>query len=152
YRVPAFGKERLTLRIYPDKQVEPKLRVWKGAKVEQRVAVKQGVLGFRDLPDRLGVFRDGKEVFRQAGFHAGGQYGTSRADASRPFVVQTTEGIITKLSITSQTKGRQDGVMDWQCSYWLIPEGGFVGLEGFTIGETAGYAGGPQKLGIWQTD
>src|SRR5262249_35629304 len=29
-RVPAFGKERLTLRIYPEKQVEPKRRHWKG--------------------------------------------------------------------------------------------------------------------------
>src|SRR5262249_27399104 len=67
YRVPAFGKERLTLRIYPDKQVEPKRRAWKGAKVEQRITVRQGALELRDLPDRLAVFRDGKEIFRHAG-------------------------------------------------------------------------------------
>src|SRR5262249_16559191 len=42
YRVPAFGKERLTLRISPDKQVEPKRRTWKGSKLEQRVTVAQG--------------------------------------------------------------------------------------------------------------
>jgi hypothetical protein len=153
YRVPAFGKERLTLRIYPEKQVEPKRHVWKGAKVEERVTVAQGVLEFRDLPDRLAVFRDGKEMFRHAGFQAGGQADTtSHADPSRPFVVETAEGIVTKISIAAQTKGRQDGTMDWQCCYWLFPEGGFVALEGFSLGATAGYAGGPQKLSIWQTE
>src|SRR5262249_11313919 len=35
---------------------------------------------------------------------------------------------------------------------WLFPEGGFVALEGFSISETADYAGGPQKLSIWQTE
>src|SRR5262249_34466457 len=155
HRVPAFGKERLTLRIYPGKQVEPKRRAWKGAQVEQRITVRQGALELRDLPDRLAVFRDGKEVFRHAGFQAGGQTDTtSHADPSRPFVVETTEGIITKVSITTQTKGRQDGVVDWQCNYWLFPEGGFVALEGFGLSEkaAAGYAGGTQKLSIWQAD
>ena len=153
YRVPAFGKERLTLRIFPEKQVEPRRRTWKGATVGERITIKQGALELRDLPDRLGVFRDGKELFRHAGFQAGGHAETtSHADPSRPFVVETTEGIITAISITAQTKGRQDGVMDWQCRYWLFPEGGFVALEGFSIGDTAGYAGGPQKLSIWQAD
>jgi hypothetical protein len=153
YKTPAFGKERLTLRIYPKKQVEPKRRAWKAAKVQQRIAVKQGVLEFRDLPDRLVVFRDGKEFLRHAGFQAGGQAGTtSHADQAGPFVVESVEGIITKISITAQTKGRQDGVMDWQCCYWLFPEGGFVALEGFSLSETAGYTGGLQKLSIWQTD
>jgi hypothetical protein len=153
HRVPAFGKERLTLRIFPQKQVEPKRRTWKGATVGERITIKQGVLEFRDLPDRLGVFRDGEEIFRHAGFQAGGHAETSsHADLSRPFVVETTEGIITAVSITAQTKGRQDGVMDWQCRYWLFPEGGFVALEGFSIGDTAGYSGGPQKLSIWQAD
>src|SRR5262249_39967301 len=77
HRVPACGKERLTLRIYPEKQVEPKRRAWKGSKVEQRITVTQGVLELRDLPDRLGVFRDGKEIFRHAGFQAGGQADTT---------------------------------------------------------------------------
>jgi hypothetical protein len=153
YRVPAFGKERLTLRIFPTKQVEPKRREWKGATVGQRITVKQGELEFRDLPDRLGVFRGGKEIFRHAGFQAGGHTETtSHADPSRPFVVETTEGIITAVSVTAQTRGRQGGVMDWHCRYWLFPEGGFVALEGFSLGDTAGYAGGPQKLSIWQAD
>jgi hypothetical protein len=153
YPVPAFGKERLTLRIYPKEQIEPKRRNWKGSKVEERFAVTQGVLELRDLPDRLGVFRNGKEIFRHAGFHAGDQVeSTSHADPSRPFTVETVEGIITTVSITGQTKGRKDGVMDWQCRYWLFPEGSFVALEGFSTSETGGYVGGPQKLSIWQTE
>jgi hypothetical protein len=155
YRVPAFGKERLTLRIYPEKQVEPKRRAWKGSKVEQRVSVAQGALELRDLPDRIGVFRDGKEIFRHAGFQAGGQTdNSSHADPSRPFAVEATEGIITKVVVTGQTKGRKDGTMDWQSTYWLFPEGGFVALEGFSLSEdaSAGYAGGTQQLSIWQTD
>jgi hypothetical protein len=151
-RVPAFGKERLTLRIYPKKQVEPKRKQWKGKKVEERISVRQGALCFRDLPDRLRVVWKGKEIFRCAGFDAGGQAGTaSHADPSRPFTVETSEGIITKVSISAQTQGRQDGHMDWQCSYWLFPEGGYVALEGFSLSKTAGYVGGPQKLSIWQT-
>lgn len=159
YPVPALGKERLTLRIYPENQVEPKRQQWRvegrksPEKADQRVTLKQGALEFRDLPDRLTVIRDGKEILRHAGFQAGGQAETSsHADPSRPSTVEATEGIITKISITAQTKGRQDGVMDWQCSYWLFPEGGFAALEGFSIGDTAGYLGGPQKLSIWQTD
>jgi hypothetical protein len=153
YRVPAFGKERLTLRIYPGRQVDPKRRVWKGQKVGERVSVRQGDLTFRGLPDRLAVLWKGKEMFRCAGFQAGGQAGTSsHAHPSRPFVVETLEGIITKVTVNGQTSGRQGGTMDWQCSYWLFPEGSYVGLEGFSLSETAGYVGGPQKLTVWQAD
>jgi hypothetical protein len=150
HTTPAFGKERLTLRIYPKQQVEPKRRQWRG---EKRISIAQGTLELRDLPDRLGIFLKGKEMFRHAGFHAGGQAdATSHADPSRPFVVETVEGIITKVTITAQTKGRQDGVMDWQCTHWLFPEGGFVALEGYSLSDTTGYTGGPQKLSIWQTE
>ena len=72
-RLPAFGKERLTLRLSPESPVQPKRRAWKGAKVEKRVTVAQGALELRDLPDRIGVFRAGKEIFHHAGFQAGGQ-------------------------------------------------------------------------------
>ena len=153
HRVPAFGKERLTLRIYPEKQVEPQRRRWQGPKIEERLSVRQGALTFRDLPDRLAVVWKGKEMFRCAGFHAGDWTDTaSHADPSRPFALETTEGIITKVSLTGQTQGRQGGSMDWQCSYWLFPEGSFVALEGFSLSETAGYVGGPQQLSIWQAD
>jgi hypothetical protein len=151
--VPAFARDRLTLRIYPKKQIEPKLSQWKGAKVGERVAVKQGPLELRNLPDQLSVHWKGKEIFRSAGFHAGGwQDATSHADPARPFAIETLDGIISKVSIIAQTKGRQDGSMDWQCTYWLFPEGGYAALEGFNISDTANYVGGPQKLSIWQTD
>jgi hypothetical protein len=153
YRVPAFGKKRLALRIYPKTQVSPKRQVFKGKKVAERLSVQQGDLQFRGLPDRLAVVWKGKELFRCAGFHAGGQADTtSHADPSRPFVVETLQGIITKVSVTAQTKGREDGTMDWQCSYWLFPEGCYAALEGFSLSNTDSYAGGPQKLSVWQAD
>jgi hypothetical protein len=153
YRVPAWGKKRLTLRIYPERQGGPKQRVWKGQKVDKRISIRQGALEFRDLPDRLAVVWKGKEVFRYAGFNAGGRADTSsHADPARAFVVEASEGIITKISVTAQTMGRQGGAMDWQCSYWLFPEGCYVALEGFSLSETAGYAGGPQQPSIWEAD
>jgi len=76
-------------------QVEPKRRQWKEPKVGDRIAIAQGGLEFRGLPDRLGVVWKGQEIFRAGGFHAGG-WGDCRqpCDPSRPFVVQITEGII----------------------------------------------------------
>jgi hypothetical protein len=155
HRVPAFGKERLTLRVYPDKQVEPKRRTWNGPKVDERVVVKQGAVELRGLPDKLAVFRDGKEVFRSAGFQAGGHAdAASHADPARPFAVEVAEGVVTKVTVTGRTAGRRGGETDWQCTYWLFPEGGFVALEGFALNEVAaaGYAGGVQKLSVWQAD
>jgi hypothetical protein len=153
HRVPAFGKERLTLRIYPTRQVEPKHQQSKGGKVDGRTSARQGALAFRDLPDRLAVVWKDKEVFHSAGFQAGDRADTAaHADPSRPYALETWEGIITKVSLTAQTGGRRDGSMDWQCTYWLFPEGSFVGLEGFSLSDTTGYVGGPQKLSIWQAD
>jgi hypothetical protein len=155
YKVPALGKERLTLRIYPERQIELKVRRHKAEKVTEgaRIFVKQRQLSFLFLPDRLSVVWKGKEVFRSAGFAAGGVAETvSHVDPKRPFTLESAEGIITKITIAGQTRGRKDGVMDWQCVYWLFPEGGFVALEGFSLGETAGYLGGTQKLSIFQTE
>jgi hypothetical protein len=90
-------------------------------------------------------------VFRYAGFDAGGATGTvSHADPSRPFAIEVVEGIITKLSVTSQTQGRKSAPMDWQCTYWLFPEGSYVALEGFSLSDTSRYLGGSQNLSIWQ--
>jgi hypothetical protein len=153
YRVPAFAKKRLTLRICRERQGGIKHRVWKGQKVQDRFSVQQGALTLQGLPDRLRVVWKGKELFRSAGFQAGGRVDTtSHADPSLPYVVETCQGIITKVTINAQTKGRQGGTMDWQCVYWLFREGCYVGLEGFSLSETVGYVGGPQKLSIWQTD
>jgi glyoxylase-like metal-dependent hydrolase (beta-lactamase superfamily II) len=149
--LPPFGKERLTLRIYAERQIVPAGVRGSGQKVEASLSVQTGVLGFRDLPDRLGVVLNGQELFRSAGFHAGDRTDTvSHADPSRPVAVETVQGLITKVSVTAQTQGREGGSMDWQCTYWLFPEGCFVGLEGFSLSDPAGYAGGPQRLSIWQ--
>ncbi len=148
--VPAFGKERLTLRIYPGRQIEPKRRQWQGPKADGSIDVGQAELGFRGLPGHLSATWQGKELFRSAGFDAGGTANpASHADPSRPFTVEATEGLITKLYITGQTKWRQDGAMDWQCAYWLFPEGGYAALEGFSLLNPSQYLGGPQKLSIW---
>jgi hypothetical protein len=152
-RVPAFGKARITLRIYAERQAEPKRQQWKGEKVTERTAAKQGELEFRELPDRLTVVWKGKELFRCGGFDAGGQAGSSsHADAGRPFSVEVTEGIVTKVVVRAQTDGRKGGSMDWQCVYGLFREGGYLALEGFSIRDAVGYVGGPQKLTILQTD
>jgi hypothetical protein len=155
HKVPALGKERLTLRIYPERQIELKVRRHKAEKVTEgsRIFVKQRQLNFLFLPDRLSVVWQGKEVFRSAGFAAGGVAETvSHVDPTRPFTLESAEGIITKIAITGQTRGPKEGTTDWQCTYWLFPEGGFVGLEGFSLSDPAGYLGGQQKLSIWQTD
>jgi hypothetical protein len=126
-RAPAYAKERLTLRVYPTRQVGPKRQEWREQKVDQRVSAQQGELCFRGLPDRASVTWKGKELFRYAGFDAGGTSDTvSHADPSRPFAIEMVEGIITKLSIASQTRGRRGAPMDWQCTYWLFPEGSYV--------------------------
>jgi len=148
-RVPALGKERLTLRIYPERQVEPERRQWNGPAPGAPIAVAQGQLGFQNLPDQLSVTWHGEVVFRCAGFDAGGTGDTvSHVDPSRRFRMEATKGIITKLFITGQTKGRFEGTTDWQCTYWLFPEGGYVALEGFSLSDPAGYLGGPQKMSI----
>jgi hypothetical protein len=151
HRMPAFGKQRLTLRTYSEKQVKPTRQRWQGQKVADRIGVRQEAMEFHGLPDRLGLVWKGKEVLRSAGFQAGDWTdSTSHTDPARPFAIQTTEGIITKVSITAQTPGRKAGNMDWQCTYWLFPEGCFVGLEGYSLSDATGYLGGPQKLSVWQ--
>lgn len=149
--VPAFGKQRVTLRIYPERKVEPKRQTWTELKDDQRVTAARGELHLAGLPDRLSVIWQGNELFQCAGFDAGSVKGTiSHVDISRPFKVEVTEGLVTKLVITGQTSGRGDKPMNWQCSYWLFPEGAYVGLEGFALGEVGQYQGGVQKLSIWQ--
>jgi hypothetical protein len=155
YKVPALGKQRLTLRIYPERQIDLKVRRHKAEKVTEgsRIFVKQRELSFLFLPDRLSVVWKGKEVFRSAGFAAGGvAEAVSHVDPKRPFTLESAEGIITKIAVTGQTRGRKEGSTDWQCTYWLFPEGGFVALEGFSLSDPAAYMGGLQKLSIFQTD
>src|SRR5215471_13084615 len=150
YRVPAFGKRRVVLRIFDQSQVKPNRLAWQGPNVSERVAVNQGDLSLRGLPDQLSVLWKGEELFHCGGFDAGGATGTvSHSDPARPFTVEATAGIITRLLITGQTRWRQDASMDWQCTYWLFPEGGYVALEGFSLGDPGSYLGGHQKLSLF---
>jgi hypothetical protein len=151
YRVPAFGKSRLRLDVLAQPKSPPIRQRWAGPSVEQRIALQQGDLRFSGLPDQLALSWKGKDVFRYAGFHVGNAPGeSSHADPARPFTIAKTEGLITKVEVTGQTDGRHGAPMDWQSTYWLFPEGGYVALEGFNMGDPASYQGGPQKLSIWQ--
>jgi hypothetical protein len=141
HRVAAFGKERLTLRIYAERQVKPKERSG-----ERQFGVESGEFSLNDLSDGYTAPR---KLLRNVGFEAGGTSGTHHGEA---YELKTLEGIIAKAVVTTRTKGRNDGTMDWQRTYWLFPEGGFVALEGFSLSDTTGYVGGPQKLAIWETD
>jgi len=151
FRVPPFGKVRIHMQMLATPKATPERQEWHGNKVEQRVAIACGDLAFRGLPDQMTVFCRDAEMFQVTGFNAGGASGeTSHADPARPYSIEKTSGIITKVIIKSQTNGRNNAPMDWQCSYWMFPEGGYVALEGFSIGDPAGYTGGPQKLSLWK--
>jgi hypothetical protein len=149
-KVEAFGKERLTLRIYPDRQVEPKRRTWRSGEITEQVRVEQNDLVMGGLPDQLSVAWKGKEFFRSAGFDAGGSIGTAgHADFARPFSIEAAQGIVTRLSIAGETVRTKGGVVEWQSTYWLFPEGGCVALEGYGLTEPGNYRGGHQKLSIF---
>ncbi|MBI1311087.1 hypothetical protein GC176_07240 [bacterium] len=149
YQVAAFGKQRLTLRIHDQQQVEPHHTVWRSSEVSERTSVKQGGLDIAGLPDRLSLSWQGRELFRLAGFDAGAATGTvSRADFSRPFTIEATQAIITKLTVTGETPRSKGGTQRWQSTYWLFPEGAYCALEGYSLTEPAGYRGGHQKLEI----
>lgn len=149
-RVPALGKQKLALQIHRDQQAKVQRQEWKGDEVRDRVTVTQGDLTFRGLPDELEIAWKGQPVVKTAGFDAGGTTGaTSHVDSARPFTMQATMGIVTKLVVIGQTKWRSAGVMDWQCTYWLFPEGSYVALEGFSLGQASQYRGGPQKLSVF---
>jgi hypothetical protein len=150
HKVAAFGKERLTLRIYLDRQVEPQRRTWHSGKTTDRVSIEQNDLVVSGLPDQLSVSWKGTELFRSAGFDAGGSIGTvSHAEFVRPFSITAEQGIVTKLSITGETNRAKGGVIAWQTNYWLFPEGGCVALQGFGLTEPGNYRGGHQKLSIF---
>ena len=151
YPAEAYGKHKLTLRLHAGPQAPPKRWRIEGPRVTERTVAQSGDLRFERLPDNLTVHWRGKELYRCAGFEAGGAAGAeAHADPSMPFSLRVEEGIITKALLAGKTKGRNGGQMDWQCTYWLFPEGGYVGLEGFSVAQAEGYRGGDQKLSIWE--
>lgn len=149
-KVPAFGKDRLTLRIFPERQVEPNRRTRRSGEITRRVRVEQDDLVVDGLPDRLSVSWKGKELFRSAGFDAGGSAGSAgHADFARPFSIEAVHGIVTRLSIIGETERAKGGLVEWQSTYWLFPEGTCVALEGFGLTEPGDYRGGHQTLSVF---
>lgn len=157
HTVPALGKDKLTLRIHSTRQVEPK-RQRAERSGRQPLNAAAGDLVLEDLPDKLAVRWKGKELFRYAGFKIGDKsvskdgsfQAPSQADPSRPYSVQIEEGIITKVVIEGQTDGRAGGAMNWQCTWWLFPEGSYVALKGFSLDNTEGYLGGGLTMALWE--
>jgi hypothetical protein len=158
HRVPAFGKDRLTLRCYPTRQTEPRQQKVEGQRVTERLTAAAGALVLDHLPDRPAVRWKGKELFRYAGFKIGaksaGKDGSiaesTHADPTRPFAIEIEEGIITRLFVRGQTNGRGGAPMNWQCTCWLFPEGSYVALTGFSLDNTAGYLGGGLSMAVWE--
>jgi hypothetical protein len=156
YTVPAFGKDKLTLRVYSAREVKPKERRIEGKFVKERLTAAAGDLTLEDLPDRVAVRWKGKELFRYGGFKISdkslGKNGSitenTHADPTRPFVIEIVEGIITKVSVRAQTNGRAGSATDWQCIYWLFPEGSYVALKGFSFDNADNYLGGGMSMAV----
>jgi hypothetical protein len=159
HRVPPFGKDKLTLRVYRTPQTAPSRRSVAGERVAQRLTAAAGELALDDLPDRIVLHWRGRELFRYAGFQVGdksaGKDGSiadrTYADPARPFAVEIEKGIVTRLTLRGQTNGRAGAPMHWQCTWWLFPEGACVALSGFSLDHADGYLGGGLSLARWET-
>jgi len=156
HSVPAFGRDKLTLRIFPTRQAVPVRRTLEGTRVEERTAAAAGGLVLDGLPDRPAVRWNGRELFRYAGFKLGdksaGKAGfitePTHADPTRPSAIEIQEGLITKVEINGKTNGRGASAMSWQCTFWLFPEGSYAALRGFSFDDTGGYLGGGLSMAV----
>lgn len=154
YSVPPFEKKRVILRL--EKKPKNIPQQWQfnspPQKLKRKINVQQGDLTFSQLPDEMTVLWKGRKIFQYKGFDAGGiSSQQAHCDPRYPWKILVTQGIITKVEIQSQTSGRKGGQMNWQCTYWLFPQGGYVALEGFSLSHPEGYLGGEQKLSLWET-
>src|SRR5262249_56589013 len=85
-----------------------------------------------------------------AGCQVGGSAST-QAHAGRGCTWSVERGLITKLRLRGQGEGRLNGTTNWDCTYWLFPEGAYVGLEGFSLSKPEGYLGGEQVMSLLET-
>jgi hypothetical protein len=143
YRAAPYAKDRLTLKIYAKRQVVPEVQEF----TNQDKDVTVGSLTLQGFPSQPEVRWKGKPLFRYAGFKAG-QTESKHPHVQGQYAWTLERGLLTKLRVKSTTEGRKGGSMDWDCTYWLLPEGAYVALEGYSLGQTAGYLGGPQQLSI----
>jgi hypothetical protein len=151
YHVAPLGKEKLTLKIYLDRQIETSSNRWTHESTKRSIAAQQGELKFGGLPGGLQLTWKGRDLFHYAGYDAGQSTSEhAHLDPSKPWAAEITAGLITKLTVTGQTAGRNGDGMDWQCAYWLVPGGAYVALEGFALEKTDGYIGGNQKISSWK--
>ncbi len=159
HTVPAFGKDKLTLRVYPTRQTEPNQRTLDANRVGEGQLAAAGELALHNLPGAPIVKWKGQEIFRYAGFSIGdkssgkdGFFGAdSYADPAGPMTIEVTEGIITKLALRGQSNGRAGDASNWQCTYWLFPEGSYVALTGFSLDNSEGFLGGGLTMAVCET-
>jgi hypothetical protein len=143
YKAAPYAKDRLSMKIYARPQVVPDTKQF--TNMESDVAV--GDLAMKGFPRHPEVTWKGQPLFRYAGFKAG-QIESKQPHVQGNYSWTLESGVITKLRVKSKTEGRKGGGMNWDCTYWLMPEGAYVALEGYSLEQTAGYFGGPQQMSI----
>jgi hypothetical protein len=143
YRAAPYAKDRLTMKVYAKRQVVPHLLEF----TNKEANVSVGDLAIKGFPRQPEVLWKGKPLFRYAGFKAG-QTESKHPHVQGDYSWTLERGIVTKLRVRSKTEGRMGGGMNWDCTYWLLPEGAYVALEGYSLEQTAGYLGGPQQMSI----
>jgi hypothetical protein len=145
YQAAPYAKDRLHLKVYDRRQVHVEQQQFKDRTQDLVV----GDLRLQDFPLNPTVWWKGKPLLRYAGFRAGGAAGSAaHADGQHGYSWSVERGIITKLHLLTQTAGRREGAMSWDCTYWLFPEGACVGLEGFSLSRPEDYLGGEQVLSL----
>jgi prepilin-type N-terminal cleavage/methylation domain-containing protein len=148
YTTEPYAKERLTLQIYATRQREVQRQDF----TDRVQDVEAGDLAMKGFPLNPIVTWKGKELFRYAGFQAAGvESGRAHVDPARGYQWTLERGIVTKVCVRGKTEGRLDGETNWECTYWLFPEGACVGLEGFSLSKPDRYSGGEQEMSLWET-
>jgi hypothetical protein len=160
YKVRQFGRDKLSLHTFQSRQVEPQQQLVQAIGIGQHLAANAGELSVDHLPSKPVVRWKGNELYRYTGFKIGdksaGKNGSitdsTFADVNQSFSVDITTGIITKISLEGTAAGRMGSATNWQCQYWLFPEGGYVALKGFSLENTDDYLGGGLSLAIWEIE
>jgi hypothetical protein len=145
YKAGPYAKDRLSMKVYAKRQVVPESQEFGNKDAD----VAAGDLVMKGFPRQPEVTWKGKPLFRYAGFKAG-QIESKLPHVQGDYFWTLERGLITKLRLKSKTEGRKGGGMNWDCTYWLLPEGTYVALEGFSLDETTGYLGGQQQVSIFE--
>jgi len=148
YPTQPYAKDELALRIYATRQREVERQDF----ADQAGDAVAGGLALQGFPLHPIVKWKGAELFHYAGFGAADvESAHAHADAARGYRWSIERGLVTKVHLIGKTEGRLNGETNWDCTYWLFPEGACVGLEGFSIGKPDHYAGGQQEMSVWES-